>query len=244
MEPAQILLEHATPPDLPTHETVAVRRVVVFGATGRIGREVVAEAASRGWTVRAAARDPASVTARERIVPWTVNLDDEATVEAAIGDCDAVIDCLGPRRNHLGEVASFAGHARAILAAMGRVRVERLVVLSGAGVRLEHERLGPFDRVMRALVGSMAPYVLAAKQVEFESIRKSDVAWTALRPPVVLSGARTGRYRLAEAAPGFGAHISRADVAVALVDQVAAQDWICRAPFLWSPRGRESTRPA
>jgi hypothetical protein len=142
------------------------------------------------------------------------------------------------------EVGAFAAAARSILDAMARTRVERLVCLSGAAVRADDDRLGPFDRFMRALVGSRAPYVLAAKQVEFEAIRKSDVAWTALRPPVVLDGARTGRYRLSEAAPGFGARIRRTDCAVALCDQVTATDWICRAPFLWSAGGREAEPPA
>lgn len=233
------LLEPSPAPDLPPHEIVAVTQVVVFGATGKIGRHVVAEAAARGWRVRAATRDPGGVDPANGVVPWTVDLEDEASVEAAVGDCDAVIDCLGPRRNELSQVATFAAATRTILAAMAEARVERLVCLSGAGVRLEDETVGPWDRFMRALVGSMAPYVLAAKQVEFETIARSDTAWTAVRPPVVLPGPRSGRYRLGDAAPGFGARISRADCAVALVDQVTATDWVCRAPFLWTPRGRE-----
>jgi putative NADH-flavin reductase len=210
--------------------------IVVLGSTGRVGSLVVREAASRGWDVRAADRRPSRLADTPRVTSWPIDLEDPASLDAALRDADAVVGCLGPRANRPAEVEAFEAMAGRLSTAMQRSRVRRLVLLSGAGVRVSGERRGTFDRLMASLAGRAARHVVAAKQVEHDTIAASDLDWTALRPGLVVDGPRTGRYELGESAPGARARIRRADVAVALVDQVIDATWTRRSPFLWTPR--------
>lgn len=214
-------------------------QIVVFGATGRIGSKVVDEALGRGWNVWAAVRGQARHGARARITTVGIDLDDPERMSAAVGDADAIIACLGPRRNSPDQVAVFAAAARRMVAAMERQRVFRLVLMSGAGVRLPGERQGRVDGLLAPIEGRPRRWVVAAKQAEFDVIAGSLLEWTALRPRRVGEGLRTGRYKISEAAPGRTAFISPEDVAVALADQVVDTGQIRQAPYVWT-----SGRPA
>lgn len=210
--------------------------VVVLGATGRIGSLVVDEAAVRGWDVRAALRPGTTFRRRPHVAPWPTDLEDPAAIDGLVSDADAVIAALGPRANRRDEVVFFEQTARRLVASMERRRVGRLVLLSGGGVTEPGDGRGPWDRGMLLLVRTTTRWVVAAKQAEKDVVAASDLAWTALRPPFVADGPRTGRWQLGMAAPGFGARISRADVAAALVDQATDPAWVRRAPFVWTPR--------
>jgi putative NADH-flavin reductase len=213
-------------------------QIVVFGATGRIGANVVDEALSRGWNVRAAVRGNARPMMRTRMTTVGVDLDDPERLGAAVGDADAVIAVLGPRRNSSDQVAVFAAAARRIVSAMERQRVFRLVMVSGAGVRLPNERPSRVDGLLAPIEGRPDRWVVAAKQAEFDVISGSLLEWTALRPRRVGDGPRTGRYRISDASPSRLAFITPADVAVAVADQVAETRQIRQAPYVWTPRGR------
>lgn len=66
--------------------------VCVLGATGFIGGQIALAAVARGWTVRAARRNPASTGAiGDAAVAWvTAELGDAASLAAAMRDCDVV----------------------------------------------------------------------------------------------------------------------------------------------------------
>ncbi len=211
--------------------------LVVLGSTGRIGRLVVDEAAQRGWDVRAAIRPGTTDRRRPHVAPWPTDLEDPAAIDGLVSGADAVIGALGPRTNTAGEVPRFRDTARRLVASMERRRVGRLVLLSGAGVVGPDDERGLFDRLMLRLVRTATRHVVAAKQAEKDVVAASNLGWTALRPPFVTDGPRTGRWTLAAPAPGVGARISRADGAAALVAQVTDESWIGQSPFLWTPRG-------
>lgn len=215
--------------------------LVVLGSTGRIGSLVVDEAAHLGWDVRAAIRPGTTAQRRPRIAPWPTDLADPSAIDGLVSNADAVIGALGPRANSPEQVGLFRDTARRLVESMERRRVGRLILLSGAGVTVTGDQRGTFDRVMVRVVRTASRHVVGAKQVERDVVAGSNLAWTALRPPFVVDGPRTGSWRLGEAAPGLGARITRADVAAALVAQATDEQWIGKSPFLWTPRGRQAT---
>lgn len=101
-----------------------MRRVVVIGATGQIGRAAVNALARDGWDVTAASRGgarddgwPAEVRTTE------LDRDDDTALAAVVGDdCDALVDI----------VAYGAGHARQLTALAGQVG--SAVVISSVSV--------------------------------------------------------------------------------------------------------------
>jgi len=112
---------------------VAIRRVLVLGATGTVGSQVRSELRQRGVAVRAASRDPATAQAQERsagrrAVDWVLlDLERPATFRAALSGTDAVFMIARPGDE---EPERTAGP---FIEAMRAAGIERVVDLSALG---------------------------------------------------------------------------------------------------------------
>lgn len=72
-------------------------KLLVLGATGRTGKQIIEEAIKRGHEISAIARDPEKLKSYDlEITPGTPY--DYATVEKAVSGCDAVINTLNISR--------------------------------------------------------------------------------------------------------------------------------------------------
>lgn len=190
--------------------------IVVLGATGNAGREIVTEAARRGHTVTAVSRHeptdalPAGAT-------WQAG---DATAPADVArlaaGADAVVSAIGPSREPGGDPTAFAEVLRGVA---GSVGTARLAVVGGAGsleaapgVRLVDSPDFPEAYKAEALAHGDALAVLKAADPALD--------WTYLSPaPILAPGERTGRYRTGTDSP-VGESISFADYAIALVDEL------------------------
>src|SRR5437899_13000327 len=73
-------------------------RLLLLGATGRTGAELLARAARRGHEVSVVVRDPRRLDARQRPVRLlSGSATDPAVIDDAVGGQDAVLCALGPR---------------------------------------------------------------------------------------------------------------------------------------------------
>jgi putative NADH-flavin reductase len=205
-------------------------RVLIIGATGRIGRFATLRALDAGHEVVALLRDPEGADVPEGVDARPGDLRDPATVQDGLVGTDAVICAVGVRANTEGDELELERGVRNLVVAMRTVRVDRLVTLSGAGVDVPGDHKPVVDRMMSRLVRFFAGHVVGAKQREYEILAASNLTWTALRPPLVVDGTARG-YRLAtELRPGV--RVTRADVGQALVDQLGATDFVRAAPFV------------
>jgi putative NADH-flavin reductase len=200
-------------------------RLTVFGATGRIGRELVAQALAAGHDVTAVVRDPAKLAAGPaRCLRVDFDDPDPTILREAVLGADAVLSAIGPAPGCDPGVASRG--TAAIGQAMLASGVRRLVVVSAAPigpVRVPGaERAGRpdpgDDTLTRLVLGPLvrrifrAPYTDLARMED--GLRSSGLDWTSIRPPRLTDGRLTGAYRTAVGRnlPG-GRQISRADVA-------------------------------
>lgn len=207
-------------------------RVVVFGASGRIGAEALRAAVSRGDEVRAVSRAGAPM-GQAHVVSVALDLRDRAAVAAVVDGSDGVIAAMGPRSNTTeDEDALVAGMAN-IVAAMTETGVRRIVVLSGAGIAVPGDQKPTLDRLVSMIVRRLAKHVVRAKQREYEIIAASGLEWTALRPPIVVDGPARG-YKL-DLTLRPGARVTRADVGQALSDQLADRTFVHKGPFVLPP---------
>jgi putative NADH-flavin reductase len=207
-------------------------KVTVFGATGRVGRHAVTAARAAGHELTILSRAPDAV--REvGIAVVEGDVGDLDAVRLAIGGSDAVISALGPRHNTTEDELVLEAGMRNVTSAMAESGVTRLVVLSGAAVKVPGDRKPVIDIVASRFVRLMARHVVGAKQREFEVMAATDLAWTAVRPAIVTDGEARG-YRLSlQLRPG--ARTTRADVGHALVDQLRDETFVRQAPFVLPP---------
>ncbi len=196
-------------------------RVVVFGASGRIGSAVVDELLRRNHTVRAVIRPGRRRPSIEkRLTTVMADATDAEEIEEAVVGADAVISAIGPTQG--GDPAVLSGAAHAFLTALPRVRVSRLIVVGGAGsleVRPGVQLLSTPEFPKEWL-----PLAIAHRDALGIYQENKDLEWTVISPAAFLDpGPRTGRYR----AGGDGllvdaegrSHITVPDLAVAVVDE-------------------------
>jgi putative NADH-flavin reductase len=204
--------------------------VLVFGASGATGREVVKRALDCGHRVRAFVRNPDTFPIRHTGLALLVgDVTEYASVEHAVSGTGVVISALGSG-NSLGSDPALVDGIRNIIRAMDRNEVRRLVYLSMLGVGGTGQRLGLVDRYL--VLPLLLRNVMRDHARKEALIRQSALDWVIVRPPRLTNGPYTGRYRSGEDARGRAllASISRADLADFMVKQLSDDRYVHRAP--------------
>ncbi|MFF3029707.1 NAD(P)-dependent oxidoreductase [Streptomyces rubiginosohelvolus] len=201
-------------------------KITVFGATGGVGQEITGQALEAGHEVTVVVRDPDRLpeALARAALHGVVRLDDEAAVRAAVAGRDAVLSGLGARGRKANGVAErLTGR---IVSAMEAEGTRRLLVVSAVPVGPKAVGDPLTDRLSLTLVRAVFGD-LYADLARMEAVMAGSATdWTAVRPPRLTDGPRTGVYRKAVGGtPRSSRTISRADVAhamLALIDDPAA----------------------
>jgi len=186
-------------------------RLVVLGATGGTGTEIIRRAVEGGHSVTAFVRSPERLKKLEhRISIVQGDLLDDGALTAVLGGHDAVLSGFGPRV----PVSKADAHlleqfAVALTGAMRRSGTRRVLIVSVAFL-FKNSIFPPAYLLGRLLF----PGIVADAAVMESVIRASGLDWTIVRPPELTDKPYTGKYRVREGhLPTFGLFISRADVA-------------------------------
>ncbi len=203
--------------------------VIVFGATGTTGKEVVAQALEQGHTVTAFVRNPAKVEQTHpnlKVAQGDVlNPDDVAT---AVQGQDAVLSSLGAGPN--GTVRSQG--TQNIIEAMQQANVRRLISQSTLGVGDSRSNLNAYWKYL--MFGLLLRRAYADHNRQEAFIRQSNLDWTIVRPGALTNGDRTGTYRHGFAATdkAITLKISVADVAEFMLSQLTDDTYLRATPGL------------
>ncbi|WP_155371408.1 NAD(P)-dependent oxidoreductase [Catellatospora vulcania] len=205
-------------------------RIVVFGAGGRAGRAVTAEARARGHQVTAVVRDPGRHPglSAEGVSVVAGDVTAAAPMADLVRGHDAVVHAVspfsGPEQGFASLDPDFFGKAAdALTSGLTAAGVARLVVVGlFANLRDADGRLIMDDPA--AFPAEIRPFAVA-HTVGLERLRAyaGGVDWLMVTPPAALhgDGPRTGRYQVGgEIAPPATARLSYADLAVAIIDEI------------------------
>ena len=197
-------------------------RVIVFGATSQLGRQVWRKALDAGHQVTVFGRLVKRLSEEESALKTIMgDLIDAGAVPKAIARQDAVIVCLGT--DYREEHAEASACTNIIVNAMVRYDVKRLVVATTTEDGLYKDKTSKMARFPRFAawagtgVGSVGGYggfnMYGGHAPQEDIIRDSPLDWTIVRAPVIND-------RLA---PGFferSTNVSREDVAICMVNQL------------------------
>ncbi len=190
-------------------------RILVLGASGATGQQVVEQALSHGLEVVAFVRDAGRLPfTHERLTVIAGDVADSVALQTAVAGCDAVISTLGSRGQR--PVTVYSDGIANTIRAMAARGIRRLVVVSAAGAGADSPDVPLRVRMMRKMPG-LRPVYEDMERMEGD-IMLSELDWTIVRAHALRDGPLTGLYRVVEgnSAPK-GAHISRADLAALLL---------------------------
>lgn len=198
-------------------------KLLVLGATGGTGGQLVRRALAAGHRITALVRRPGALDrhAGLREVVGDV-LDPRAAFMAASGQ-DAVVSALGTQSR--AATTLYSGSTRNVIDAMREHRIRRFLGVT-AGAYVQDPADPAFIRLLvKPLLTTLLREPYADMQRMEALLRSSGLDWTLLRPARLTDGPATGRYRVVVdgSVPG-GWVISRADLADFIVGHLNAPD--------------------
>lgn len=203
-------------------------RVVLFGATGLTGREVLLQALELGHQVTAVARNPERVDVEHaHLTVAQGDVLDPPRVKETIAGGEVVISAVGSgasfskaRRPTTVYSASFAN----IVAGMRTHHIRRFIALLSVGTVPDPHEARVHSQFIRPLLRGTYDDM---RRAETFLASCDDIDWTAIRPLRLMNTPRTGIYRTAvDILPPGGVEISRADVADFMLTQVSSGEHI------------------
>jgi len=205
-------------------------RVLIVGATGGTGRQLVTQALERGYSVTALVRDPSRLQIdHPELTVIQGNVLDEGSLDVAMRGQEAVLSALGHKRFFYPARILSEG-TRNILRAMETHDVSRLVCVTSLGIGDSAGRMGLFYTLF--IIPVILPFYFWDKTRQERAVAGSNVEWVIVRPGALTNGAKRGRYRHGRNVGSFllTVRISRADVADFMLNQLASETYLRTAP--------------
>lgn len=205
--------------------------ILVFGASGQTGHEVVREALARGHGVSAFVRDPAKLSiANTALRVIRGDIGDPTAVAKALPGHDAVVSTLGVGSPLAHDEVVING-VRNILQAMHAAGMRRLIYQSFIGVSQSRAAVG---FVLRFIAPLLLRHEIADHETKEGLIRASGLDWTIVRPPKLTNASRSSGYRAGEDLTTWVPvpMLSRSDVAHFIVRELEAPKFVQKAPRL------------
>jgi len=217
-----------------------VSRIVVYGASGRVGSRLVKEALGRGHHVTAVSRDPSRITLQDdRLTVVAGEVLDSNSVAEIVSGHDAVIVSVR------GSVDKSRKPEKAVQRVAAEVIVDvfreigpaapRLLYVGGAGsleVKPGVTYADSIPGVMRMMMPKSLRQEIAGHVLTLEYLRTvDDVRWTYISPAKKFGpGERSGDYRIGGDQmlmdeKGRNA-ISMEDFSVAVVDEIENEKFV------------------
>jgi putative NADH-flavin reductase len=187
-------------------------KLLVLGASGGTGRNLVEQALAADHDVLVLARKPESIKLVDHLAVQKGDVLDADSVASAVQGCDAVLSAFGPANNKEPGTLMSVGVAN-IVAGCTKHGVKRFVFESGL-MCSDGKGLGLFSRIGVKLYGSVYHKLRDDKRIAEREIQASTLDWIIVRPPALSDGPALGDFKHGiDAAVSGAKKLPHADVA-------------------------------
>jgi len=202
-------------------------KLIVFGATGSIGIQLITQALQQGHLVTAFTRNPEKLSSYHQTKLTIIKGDifNSADVEKAVQQQDCVLCAIGD--GNKGTVR--AAGTKNIISAMKKAGISRLVCQTTLGLGESNGNLNFLWKYI--MFGLLLKKAFRDHEIQEKYLLESGLDYTIVRPSAFMDGNITRNYKT-----GFDGRykklnlkITRADVADFMMQQIQSRDYIKRA---------------
>lgn len=205
-------------------------KILIIGATGGTGRELVKQGLEQGHHVTAFVRNPAKLKIRhEQLTVMQGNVLDYNSVGQAIKDQDAVLSALGHKRWFVPSGILSRGTGN-VVKAMEEHGVKRFICETSLGVGDSRGKLGLYYTLFTIPV--ILFFYFRDKKKQEDIIRRSSLDWVIIRPGRLTNGKQRGVYKHGIGVGNYflTVNVSRADVAGFMLEQLTDDRYLRQSP--------------
>ncbi|CAG2171056.1 unnamed protein product [Oppiella nova] len=191
---------------------MAIKKVVIFGATGNTGLATVQSALNKGYEVTAFVRDPQKLPANIKPTHTVVgDATNRSDVDRALQGQEGVIVVLGTR-NDLSATTALSDGTRNIVESMTAHNIQRIACCLSSFIFWERTKIP--ERILP---------VHTEHERMLEILKGSDRQWIAVCPPHIEDNPARGGYTL-KLDGAVGRSITKYDLGDILVDSLTSDD--------------------
>lgn len=207
-------------------------KILILGATGPTGQQLVTQALEKHYEVTVLVRNPAKLSiSHEKLTIITGDALDKNIIFKALAGQDAVLSALG-RGQSLRSTGLITKAVSILIPAMNEMNVKHLIFLSGFGAG---ETFVQANFIQKIIFRTFLINIYGDKTRAEKMIRSSTLDWTLVYPVVLTNTLATGKYIAAETLTMKGMpKMSRADVATFMLNQLSDNSFIKRGVSLMS----------
>jgi len=204
-------------------------KVLVIGASGPLGREIVRTTLSRGHKVTAFVRRPFDMQ-HASLTTAIGDIMDSDSLNRAMPGQEAVICALGIPQTWK-PVNIYSEGATHLVRCMTRHNTRRLICVTGIGAGDSKGHGGwLYNKIIQPF---LLKTIYEDKTRQEEIIRYCKQDWVVVRPAILTNGPARGRYAMLKDIRGVQtSSISRADVANFCADQLTSNKFLYQFPIL------------
>jgi putative NADH-flavin reductase len=199
--------------------------LIIFGATGTVGKQLVQQALFNSHHVKAFGRNvyTTDFLQTENLQLVQGALFDEGEVSKAITGCDAVLSAIGGSSDGTDRTRTLG--LKNIIKQMQKTGVKRIIGIGGLGVLNADEN---------SLLVDKDDYPPEYKAVglehkkAFELLKESDLNWTFVCPPNIINEGPTGSFITnADYPPEQNKYkINAGDLAMFMLNEIAKNEYV------------------
>lgn len=199
-------------------------KLIIFGATGTVGVQLLKQALQQGYEVTAFARNPEKLSSlpQANLKIFKGDILNPKDSEDAVHNHDAVLCALGD--GNKGKIRATG--TKNIITAMQRKGIRRLVCQTTMGLGESQGNLNFFWK--HIMFGLLLKKAFQDHQLQEQYLLASNLDYTIVRPSAFTDGEVTRNYKI-----GFDGNykklslkISRADVADFMLQQLANKEYL------------------
>ncbi|GBB99283.1 hypothetical protein RclHR1_03470018 [Rhizophagus clarus] len=216
-------------------KSVKGKNILVLGATGDLGIQVISQALEASYHVTILIRNDKNLLLENQhlrnpnLVIITGSVLSREDMNKAVEGQDAIINCLGPRALWTSEVDICSKSQKIIIESMKFYEVKRIIVVTSQGVGGNDKQIGKMQNFFEFIFTGK---FISDKELQERYIKENSdfLDWTIIRPGKLYNGELTGHYKLNESPTMM--KISRANVAHFILKELQTSVWLKRTPTI------------
>ncbi len=204
-------------------------KIVIFGASGSVGKFLIDEAVAQGNQVVAVSRQAGNVAEQANVSVQIADYTDQTSLQKVIAGSDAVIISLGD--------FGVVDPVRQITLAMRAVNVDRVEIVTGYGADVA-SRQSLTTAELTEFMGVRQDYLEGTtnKEKQVAILKQSGLTYTNVQPSWLTFDPATKAYRYGEFTPkSVHDELSRADLAAFMITNLMKDQFRNQSVYISGP---------